>query len=386
MDPLRGASHRYRHLAVLADERRQEDSMGTLKIGVGLFLVFLIGGSITSPVARAGDLSFESGDLYALLSNYTYSTDAIVRIQPGGAGSWSLLSEFPTGVWTSTFTYDSHRGRLVYIYSAAVHEIRTMDADGSSTVLVPGWRPDLLAARGDGLIYVFDDDTAAAGFHYLDASDVLHDLLDVTGTVRFDLGASAGLDEMIYDPRTNSLIGFVGDSTGIAIPECPSSTASCAVRIPLNAAGTQVAGPVVATSAEISTSFEKPVGAGHVPGVGILWIVDTNSNNQEPRLQLLDPTTMVTVPYASPGYYIGAAGIPGGTYSAVRGQGVTLDPRYEDLRAWSLGETGDGTQFAFGVMPEIAYGRLIEIHIGPGGIFADGFESGNTNAWSIAEP
>ncbi len=95
---------------------------------------------------------------------------------------------------------------------------------------------------------------------------------------------------------------------------------------------------------------------------------------------------MVTVPYASPGYYIGAASIGGGTYSAVRNQGVTLDPRYEDLRAWSLGESGDGTSFAFGATPAIAYGRLVEIHIAPGGIFADGFESGNTNAWSFTTP
>ncbi len=341
---------------------------------------------MTTPSARAGDLSFQVGDLYALLRNYTFSTDAIVRIQPGGAGSWSVLSEFPTGVWPTTFTYDAYRGRLIYVYSAAVHEIRAMDAEGSYTVLVPGWRPDQLAARGDGILYIFEDDTAAVGFHYLDASNVLHDLLDVAGTARFDLGPGGRLDEMIYDPGTNSLIGFVGDFTGIGIPECPSSQASCAVRIPLNAAGTQVAGPVVATSAEISTSFESPVGSGYVPGGGILWVVDTNSNDQEPRLQLLDPSTMVTVPYASPGYYIGAASIGGGTYSAVRGQGVTLDPRDENLKAWSLGGSGVGTPFALGATTAIAYGRLVEIHIGPGGIFADGFESGNTDAWSVTTP
>jgi hypothetical protein len=143
---------------------------------------------------------------------------------------------------------------------------------------------------------------------------------------------------------------------------------------------------VVATSAEISTSFESPVGSGYLPGGGILWVVDTNSNDQEPRLQLLDPSTMVTTPYASPGYYIGAAGIAGGTYSAVRGQGVTLNPRDENLRAWSFGETGEGTQFASGATTNIAYGRLIEIHTATRGIFADGFESGSTDAWSLTTP
>lgn len=360
--------------------------MRTLRDGAALFFVFMIGGVITATSARAGDQSFQVGDLFALLRDYSFSTDAIVRIQPGGAGSWSVLSEFPTGIWPTTFTYDAYRGRLIYIHSNSVHEIRAVDADGSHTVLVPGWRPDQLAARGDGLLYIFEDDMAAVGFHYLDASNVLHDLLDVAGTARFDLGPSGRLDEMIYDPGTNSLIGFVGDFTGIGIPECPASHASCAVRIPLNAAGTQVAGPVVATSAEISTSFESPIGSGYVPGGGILWVVDTNSNDQEPRLQLLDPSTMVTVPFASPGYYIGAASTGGGTYSAVRGQGVTLDPRYEDLRAWSLGESGDGTPFAVGATPVVAYGRLVEIHIGPGGIFTDGFESGNTDAWSVTTP
>jgi len=360
--------------------------MRTLRDGVALFFVFMIGGVITATSARAGDQSFQVGDLFALLRGYSFSTDAIVRIQPGGAGSWSVLSEFPTGIWPTTFTYDAYRGRLIYIHSNFVHEIRAVDADGSHTVLVPAWRPDQLAARGDGILYIFEDDTAAVGFHYLDASNVLHDLLDVAGTARFNLGPSGRLDEMIYDPGTNSLIGFVGDFTGIGIPECPASHASCAVRIPLNAAGTQVAGPAVATSAEISISFESPIGSGYVPGGGILWVVDTNSNDQEPRLQLLDPSTMVTVPYASPGYYIGAAGIGGGTYSAVRGQGVTLNPRDENLKAWSLGDSGAGTPFAFGATPAVAYGRLVEIHIGPGGIFADGFESGNTDAWSFTAP
>lgn len=344
------------------------------------------GGAVATPSARAGDLSFQAGDLYALLRGYTYSTDAIVRIQPGGAGSWSVLSEFPTAVWPTTFTYDAYRARLVFVYSAAVHEIRAVDADGTHTVLVPGWRPELLAARGDGILYIFEDDTAAVGFHYLDASNVLHDLLDETGTARFNLGPSGYLDEMIYDPGTNSLIGFVGDFTGIGIPECPSNLSSCAVRIPLNAEGTQVAGPVVATSAEISVSFEMPVGSGYVPGGGILWVVDTNSNDQEPRLQLLDPSTMVTTPYASPGFFIGAASIGGGTYSAVRGQGVTLNPRDENLLAWNLGGSGPGTPFANGATTELANGRLIEIHVGPGSIFADGFESGNTDEWSSTTP
>ena len=142
----------------------------------------------------------------------------------------------------------------------------------------------------------------------------------------------------------------------------------------------------MATSAEISTSFERPIGSGYGPGGDILWVVDTNWNDQEPRLQLLDPSTMVTVPYASPGYYIGAAAIGGGTYSAVRGQGVTLDPGEEALRAWDSGSSGAGTLFAAGATTTLAYGRLVEIHIGPGGIFTDGFESGDTDAWSITTP
>lgn len=361
--------------------------MRTLRTVAARFtFILVIGGILATPLARARDLSFQVGDLYALLRGYSFSTDAIVRIEPGGAGAWSILTEFPTAIWPTTFTYDAHRGRLIYVHSAAVHEIRAVDAEGSESVLVPGWRPELLAARGDGILYIFEDDTAAVGFHYLDAFDVLHDLLDQTGTARFDLGPSGNLDEMIYDPGTNSLIGFVGDFTGIGIPECPTTYASCAVRIPLNAAGTQVAGPVVATSADISTSFEKPVGSGFVPGGGILWVVDTNYNDQEPRLQLLDPSTMVSVPYASPGYYIGAASIGGGTYSAVRGQGVILDPSFEDLRAWDFGGSGLGTPFAPGATTAAAYGRLIEIHTAPDGIFADGFESGNTDAWSSTTP
>ena len=90
------------------------------------------------------------------------------------------------------------------------------------------------------------------------------------------------------------------------------------------------------------------VGAGAAPG-GLVWTVDTNTNDGEPRLQFLDTATMISSPYAWSGPYSGAATTNGGAYSSARSQAVLVDTSNDVLRAYAAGEHGDGTAFAAGV-------------------------------------
>jgi len=80
-------------------------------------------------------------------------------------------------------------------------------------------------------------------------------------------------------------------------------------------------------------------------------------------MQLLDTNSMTTLTYASNGAYTGAAATNAGTFSSVRGQAVILDTILNALRAFSGGETGNGTVFSSGLSAigsgEVA--RLIEI-------------------------
>lgn len=345
----------------------------------GFILAMVMASSLLLPRAAAADGPiFRVGDAYLLISGHTLYEDAIVRIDPT-TGDFATITVFPMGA-LGTLTYDAYRNRLLYVYSGAPMGIRAIDAAGTITQLAPGlsvpWR---VAARGDGLVYLWYQ--YGVGFVYLDAADVAHDLLDESGAGRFTLGPGTKLDELIYDPATNSLLGFVGDYSGSFPAVCVQADRSCAIKIPLTPDGTQVAGEVTAVQIDVSASFEKPVGSGYAPGDAIFWVVDTNTNDREPRMQLLDPATMSTSTFAANGPYVGAAAATAGTYSSARGQGVVPGWAAGELRAFNAGEVGDGTSFAAGIIPPTGVViRMVEIHSAPAGTAVDPTTAENPGA------
>jgi hypothetical protein len=310
---------------------------------------------------------FEVGDLYLLSDWLPTSQPGICRIDPV-SGSTSVLVDLPAagqGAYHMTFSYDGYRDRLIFTTNDGLWMV---DDAGIVTDFDPGFGlvPSLVAPRGDGILYLYN---AGEGFTYVDAADALHDLLDESGLARFGFGVNARLNELIFDPVTNSLICFQSPWNGVNIAECSDPDAPCALRIPLTADGTQVAGTVTAAQSDVSAlwySSELVVGAGLAPG-GVVWVADTNTNEQEPRMQFLDTVAMTSGGYASNGPYIGAASTSAGTYSSVRGQAVILDDYADVVRAYSAGETGAGTQFP-GVSGATA--RLIEVGAGLGGASA----------------
>ena len=290
---------------------------------------------------RLAQAAYAEGDLY-LMSQLLPGIDVgIVRIDPITKATSTLLDIAPATTSGGLLAYDPFRDRLLYVDTVG---IRDVDSSGSLGILAAAHYPKRIASRGDGIVYLWY--TEQDPIRYLDAADTIHDLLDEAGTGSYMLpGTSFVIDVTIYHEPTNSLI-LVG---ALGFGPCVASNDTCAVKLPLTADGTQVAGPLESAQVSVSGSAERPVGIGYGPGDSIYFIVDTNSNDQEPRMQLLDPHTMTLSTFAESGAFTGAAVISAGTYSNVNGVGLLFDTNSDLIRAYMLGETGTGTTFLTGL-------------------------------------
>jgi hypothetical protein len=321
----------------------------------------LLGSAVLVPGLAA---AFESGDLYLLSRALPSVGEGILRIDPA-SGATSLLVDAPSNLRPS-LSYDPFRDRLLFVEMVATG-VRTADEAGAlATLPTAGTGPMQVAARGDGIVYLwFGPGTAppalAAGFGYLDASNALHDLLNASGTARFTFTSS--FQDMLYDPGTNSLLCF----SGVPFGPCPTASQTCAVRIPLTADGTQVAGALSFVQVDVSASAESVDGSSRIPGGDVLVVVDTNSNDREPRMQRLDPAAMTFTAFASNGPYTGAAATDTGGWHAGLGRALVLDTFADTLRSFGSGEVGGGTTFATGVSSTGSGedARLLQIPSGP---------------------
>jgi hypothetical protein len=324
-----------------------------------LSLAFLV--SVTAGQARA---AFENGDLYLVTPAYPTINSAIVRID-AATGSHSVLVDLTSpGSVRQTLTWDPFRNRLLGAQTTSTGGLMAIDGSGNVTFPAPALStPRIVASRGSGIVYLW---TTADSLRYLDAADAPHDLLDIPGTGPYTVAVIP--TAMIYDPGTNALFLFQG--AGSVTTLCTDGTATCVIKIPLTADGTQVAAVETFAQVDVSTSDERPSGASYAPGGQLLVIVDTNSNAQEPRMLLIDPTTLGISTWASNGSYVGAASTNAGSYSSVRGQAVILDTFNDHLRAFSFGETGSGTSLGSGLSTfgsgELAY--MVEIILAPAAV------------------
>jgi hypothetical protein len=283
-----------------------------------------------------------------------------VKIDPT-TGADTLLADLPDNTpFRGSLSWDPFRDRLLLniVPDLGGSGLITIDALGNVAELAPGFSsPHRISARGDGIIYLWD--VSNQTLRYVDASDDVHDVLDVAGTSPYTLNVAPL--EMIYDPGTNSVILL---QAAAQFTICPTTTAFCAIKVPLAAGGTQVAGAATIAQQDVSTTGENPVGTGYLPGGDLLVVVDTNTNDLEPRMLALDPTTMTLSTYASNGPYVGAASGNAGTFSSVRNEAVILDILNGVLRAFGLGSSGSGTVFGSGLTAGTE-SSLVEIHTAP---------------------
>jgi hypothetical protein len=289
-----------------------------------LFLVAL------SPAARA---EFSDGDLYLLSPTL-----------PGEQGSWvtgivkldpltgaSILFHESDNIIYPQFVFDSQREKLLYVKFD--RKLMAVDSSGSASVLFNLATVPSGMAFGNGLVYMrFGNE-----YHYLDQAGNLLPVLDQAGSLAFRDGGSAENLLLQYDAGTNAIIAFL-DNEGV----CGGFGTVCALKIPLTGDGTQVAGPVDVATVDVSDGAEQIVGVGSRNTGDILFVVDTNTNLEEDRMQLLNPVTMSISTYANSGPYTGAAVISAGTYSNVRNQAVILDSFNDVIRVYNPGSTGAG--------------------------------------------
>jgi len=325
-----------------------------------LYWCLMIGALIEGAGSAAVAQTFTQGDLYLASTALPTVGNAVLKIDPT-TGADTLLADLPdVNPFSGSLSWDPFRDRLLLNIAPdfGASGLITIDAVGNVEELIPTLpRPSVIAARGDGIIYLW---YAATGtLRYIDASDAVHDVLDVAGTGPYDV--SAAPVEMIYDPGTNALILL---QAAVQFTICPTTTAFCAIKVPLTADGTQVAGAESIAQQDVSTSSEDPVGSGYLPGGDLLVVVDTNNNTLEPRMLALDPAAMTLSTYASNGPYIGAAATNAGTFSSVRNEAVILDILNGVLRAFGLGESGNGTVFGSGLGAGTV-SSLVEIHTAP---------------------
>ncbi|MGH3054340.1 MAG: FlgD immunoglobulin-like domain containing protein, partial [Gaiellaceae bacterium] len=260
-------------------------------------------------------------------------------------------------------SYDAYRDRLLYCDGFASGGLVGVDWSGNVAAVISNTAntPSLAVARGDGRIYCWY--SYPEGFSVIDASGNITDLLDETGMARFRLGGTGKqLQQLLYYSATNTLFGFCGQvSSG---SPCADSTLVCVLAIPLTPAGNQVAGPTRSSQYLVEAGSQNVVGASVGPGSNILFTVDTNLNQLEPRMLLLDPASMGISVYAQNGPYTGSAATNAGTYSHVIDRALILDTLNDSLRVFMYGEMGRGTTLtplvsSGGSSGEFA--RLIEI-------------------------
>jgi hypothetical protein len=284
-----------------------------------------------APTSLAQPSSFQNGDLYFLSKNYPLSGggsgQAVVHVDPT---TWAHNAINESMAFQARGSYDPYRDRLILHIGTGVAELVAMDALGGTSGLIPPGQAgaDLTAPVGDGRIYYWGD--GKLGF--LDALDTQNILLDQTGAAQQLLTAA---NMLIYDPGTNSLIAATG------------GTLTTYTKFMLNGAGDQVVS-IASNTVDASFTVENPVGMNRGPG-GLIYVqIDDNSNNTNPRMQLLDPVTLATSTYASSGGRI-VGGDVAGAYSSVAGVSVVLESLVDTFQTHVQGTTGAGTTVATGV-------------------------------------
>lgn len=303
-----------------------------------------------TPVAAQGG-GFQSGDLYLYDPDVTGSsiTDgAIVHIDLAAAQSAIAVDTFFTPHLQGAMAFDPYRQRLVFFGSALspIDDARIWCADAAGNLTDTGVSDGLYASfapTGDGRIYMraHGPGSDTKPFVWLSAANELNTLMDETGTAPFLLEGSAGSDVtgMIWDPGTQAL--FVASDGGA---QCPGGALNKANvhKLPISADGARVEGAIGCVQIEVSTSGETPAGWSHGPAGQLLLVIDTNTNDKEPRLRLVDPVTLATSVFAQPGPYIGAAATNAGTWSHALSKTVVLDTLSDRLRAFEAGQVGEG--------------------------------------------
>lgn len=231
--------------------------------------------------------------------------------------------------------------------SPANVEILAVKADGSWASLGVGATGLFsLAATGDGRLY-FIRSTTPNRIQYADAANVVHDLLDATGSAPLALPPTFQQRSMHYDAATNAL--FFGDIDS-GTP-CAISTGTAWIRkVPLAPGGALAAGPVQSGPVCVlnGDSALRVVNLSEGPGDTVFAVLDDNTNGAVARMITVDKATLAVTPFAMNGPDTGAAATVAGVYNKACGFAVINDGFEPKLRLYGPGMSGNGVTWVTG--------------------------------------
>ena len=264
-------------------------------------------------------------------------TQAIYRIAPETGNGAVLISGFYWGGWAGSMAFDSYRNGMLANMgmppSIFSWKLWLISYDGTA-VSIPGFTGELLRAItpiGDGRVYYQrHQNNATWEVQYLDAANVIHTLMDQTGTAPLSFAA----EHMLYHAPSNSLIATSSGwwNTNPCVP-----TESSVFRIPLSIDGSQVAGPIACAS--VAGVGNNIMSLDYLPGGDILLTL-AGSQYWHETLRRLNPVTLQTSIWAQPG----PPDINGGVWSGRRGSAIILDDTANVLRAYGPGQSGNGVE------------------------------------------
>lgn len=259
--------------------------------------------------------------------------DALYRIDPlAGHGELALDLLYPGYSKAGWIAYDPFRDMLL-AYTAYKPlgpfspKLYGIGPDASLTNL--GFDGEILGALtplGDGRVYCTRNLKPAL----IDAGDNLQPLLDAGG-----LPLDMHLDYLAYDAPTNSLIGV---TTSEMTSPCFAFKHLAVHRLPLNAAGTQLSGPVTCTGYDYG-AVSYVVGLDPLPGGDLLVALTGVSPSSDQVLLRIDPATLGVSLWS----LSTLNDVNGGVWSPGLDRAVVLDDAANLLRTFSEGQGGTGT-------------------------------------------
>jgi hypothetical protein len=303
--------------------------------------LILFAAAASAPFSFAQLGPWTDGEIVVFTPSVAGSGPTLFRVAPESGFGAVLATPNGVGGWSGRATFDSYRSRLLIYMSLppdppSMNKLWSLDWNGSATA-IPGFTNApvrALASVGDGRVYFQDHVTTIGAPHhirYLDASDAVQTLMDSTNAAPF----SFEVERMIYHAASNALIATT--SVYWSANSCAASGSSV-FRIPLSADGAHVAGPV--TCASIDAPYSPDImGLDFLPDGNVLLTLSTGNSLGGVKLISVDPVSLATSVWADPFLF----DVNGGCYSVRVGKAVVLDDASNQLRAFSMGETGAGT-------------------------------------------
>jgi hypothetical protein len=317
--------------------------------GLGFVVAWI---ALTASPSR-GQTGFLPGDVYlhsAFLVDLSNAGGGLLRVNPY-TGATQLVVSYVASASTTTFgaaAYDPYRNRIIAYAGIGSSVLKLYFIDGAGGATDPGFpiqSYSRLAPRGDGIVYCVMGSTSA-NISYFDAANAPHTLMDAAGLAPYAFpGSAIFIRSMIFHAGQNAL--FVGTSSFTSVCSGGNAAHLSLYRLPLSVDGTRVVGPVTCAQATVDPGgIEAPINWSIMPSGQLLLVVDTNSNTQQPRMQVIDPVTLSASPFASSGPYAGAATTYAGAFCTELGGALILDSASIILRWFPMGSSGNGTVFS----------------------------------------